>query len=427
MKAETGEVRGGPIRQNRRVLAAAMVGSTVEYYDFFIYGTAAALVFGPLFFPKADPTAQVMLSLLTFGVAFVARPFGAIAFGHFGDLIGRKSTLIVALLTMGLSTLSIAFLPTYEQAGWIAPALLCLLRFGQGLGLGGEWGGAALLAVENAPPGWICRFGAVPQLGAPIGMIAANGLFLLLGAVLPQDQFMAWGWRLPFLVSAVLVVLGLWIRLRISETPAFRAALEREPHPHVPVATLFTRQLRSVITGSAGAVATFAAFYLTTAFALALGTGQLGYPRSDFLALQLLANLFYAVGIVAGARRADATSPGEPIAAGSLGLVLVGFAFGPGLAFCGLALAGLTMCLSMLVLGYNNGTLGPWLATLFPVRLRYSGASLCFNVGGIIGGAITPLLAQQMAAAGHSGLTGLLLSLGGIITWIGVRQSRPVS
>lgn len=189
----------GPFRQYRRILVASLVGTTIEFYDFYIYATAAALVFGPLFFPAESPSAQLMLSFLSFSLAFIARPFGAVLFGHFGDRIGRKSTLVASLLLMGISTLLIAFLPTYSTAGWIAPLLLCILRFGQGLGLGGEWGGAALLAVENAPPGWRGRFGMVPQLGAPIGFLAANGLFLLIGLQLSDADFAAWGWRIPSL------------------------------------------------------------------------------------------------------------------------------------------------------------------------------------------------------------------------------------
>jgi len=224
-----------PLSAHRRVLAAAMVGTAVEFYDFYVYATAAALVFGPLFFPVESASAQLLLSLMSFGLAFIARPVGAIAFGHFGDRLGRKSTLVASLLLMGLSTLLIAFLPTYAQIGWVAPLLLCILRFGQGFGLGGEWGGATLLAVENAPKGWEGRFGAAPQLGAPVGFLAANGLFLLLGLWLSEEAFTSWGWRIPFLLSAVLVSIGLWVRLRIGETPAFREALEKAPPPKVPL------------------------------------------------------------------------------------------------------------------------------------------------------------------------------------------------
>src|SRR4029453_3267501 len=238
----------------------------VEFYDFYIYATAAALVFGPLFFPATSPSAQLLAAYASFGVAFVARPVGASLFGHFGDRIGRKSTLVASLLLMGISTLLIGFLPTYHTAGWIAPVALCILRFGQGFGLGGEWGGAALLAVENAPPGYRARYGIFPQLGAPIGFLAANSVFLILGATMTDEQFLGWGWRIPFLLSIVLVAVGLWARLRLSETPAFAAALAEAPPPRVPIGELFARHAVPTIAAMFGMIAVFAIFYLSTAF-----------------------------------------------------------------------------------------------------------------------------------------------------------------
>jgi MFS family permease len=226
-----------------RILAASLAGTAIEFYDFFIYGTAASLVFGKLFFAAAPPTTQLLAAYASFSVAFVARPIGALAFGHFGDRVGRKSTLIASLLLMGISTMAIGLLPTYAQVGWPAPVLLCLLRFGQGLGLGGEWGGAALLAMENAPASSRGRYGMFPQLGAPVGFLAANGFFLLLGLVLSPAQFSAWGWRIPFLASAVLVGLGLWVRMRLTETPVFAAALAEAPPPRVPAGTLLRENL----------------------------------------------------------------------------------------------------------------------------------------------------------------------------------------
>ncbi len=308
-----------PIRQHARVLTASLAGTAVEFYDFYIYATAAALVFGPLFFPEQSPAAQLALSFLTFGIAFFARPVGAVVFGHFGDRVGRKSTLVASLLMMGGSTLAIAFLPTYAQAGWIAPALLCLMRFGQGFGLGGEWGGAALLAVENAPKGWEARFGSAPQFGAPVGFLAANGLFLVLGLWLSDADFRAWGWRVPFLLSAVLVGLGLWVRLKIGETPQFREALEQERPPAVPLARLLADHAGTLLAGTAGAVACFAIFYLATAYALAQGTGVLGHSREAFLGVQLAANLFLALGIAVAAVMADRNGARRTLLLGATG------------------------------------------------------------------------------------------------------------
>ena len=298
-----------PYRKHRRILTASLVGTAVEFYDFYIYGTAAALVFGPLFFPSESPSAQLMLSFMSFGLAFFARPVGAIVFGHYGDRIGRKSTLVASLMLMGVSTLLIAFLPTYAMVGWVAPLLLCLLRFGQGFGLGGEWGGAALLAVENAPPGWRSRFGMFPQLGAPVGFVAANGLFLLLGLGLSDSDFADWGWRIPFLLSAVLVGLGLWVRLKIGETPAFADALAQEVPVAVPIGELFRHHLVVTLAGTFAVVACFAIFYLATSFALAHGTTALGYPKEQFLLIQLGAILFMAVGIIFAGYASDASSP----------------------------------------------------------------------------------------------------------------------
>ncbi|MCK9542010.1 MAG: MFS transporter [Novosphingobium sp.] len=413
-----------PLRANSRVLAAALVGTAVEFYDFYIYATAAALVFGPLFFPSESQAAQTLFALMSFGIAFVARPVGAIAFGHFGDRIGRKSTLVASLLLMGASTLLIAFLPTYAMVGWVAPLLLCILRFGQGFGLGGEWGGAALLATENAPPGWEARFGAAPQLGAPVGFLAANGLFLLLGMSLSDADFAAWGWRIPFLASALLVAIGLWVRLRIGETPAFRAALEQAPPPAVPLARLFASHLWAVLAGTAGVICCFAVFYLATAFALAQGTTALGYDRETFLAVQLAANLFLALGIVLAAVQADRKGAARVLKWGAVAAIVLGVIFGYGLNSGSLWTVFLTLSTSLLVMGFVYGPLGAWLPSLFPVQVRYTGISVAFNTGGIVGGAVTPVLAQMLASEGLGDLAGLLLSLAGLVTLLGVSAAR---
>ncbi len=415
-----------PIRANARVLTASLVGTAVEFYDFYIYATAAALVFGPLFFPASSPTAQTLFAFMSFGIAFIARPVGAVAFGHFGDRIGRKSTLVASLLLMGGSTLAIGFLPTYAVIGWVAPALLCLMRFGQGFGLGGEWGGAALLAVENAPKGWEARFGAAPQLGAPVGFLAANGLFLALGLGLSEADFLSWGWRIPFIASSVLVAIGLWIRLRIGETPAFREAMEQAPPPAVPLAQVLTRHPGAVLAGSAGVIACFAIFYLATAYALAQGTGPLGHARETFLSVQLAANFFLAFGIVAAAIHADRKSPRHALMLGAAGTVLLGLVFGLGLAGS-LWLVFLTLAAALFIMGYAYGPLGSWLPTLFPVTVRYSGISVAFNAGGIIGGAVTPIAAQMLAADGRGGQAGLLLSLAGALSLLGIWLARPAS
>ena len=409
----------------RRILLASLVGTTVEFYDFYIYATAASLVFGPMFFPKASASAQLMSSYATFAVAFFARPVGAAFFGHFGDRIGRKSTLVASLMTMGGSTLLIAFLPGYAQAGWLAPALLCLLRFGQGFGLGGEWGGAALLAVENAPPGWRARFGMVPQLGAPLGFIAANGLFLLLGLLLPPEDFRAWGWRLPFLASAILVGLGLWVRLKIGETPAFREAMAEAPPSHVPLAEVVKRQPGALLGGTFAVVACFAIFYISTAFALGYGATALGYGRQTFLAVQLGAIVFLAAGITAAGWWADHTSPRRVLLAGCVATLAAGALMAPMMGAGALWLVWAWLSLALFVMGFVYGPLGAFLPSLFPPRVRYSGASIAFNVGGILGGGLAPLAAQALAARGGLAPVGAYLAAAGALSLLGLLAIRP--
>jgi len=408
-----------PVRQHARILIASLVGTGVEFYDFYIYATASALVIGPLFFPAQSPAAQTLLAFMTFGLAFIARPVGAIAFGHFGDRVGRKSTLVASLLLMGASTVGIAFLPTYAMAGPVAPLLLCVLRFGQGFGLGGEWGGASLLAVENAPKGWEARFGAAPQLGAPLGFLAANGLFLILALTLPPAAFATWGWRIPFLASAVLVLLGLWVRLKIGETAAFRAALETAPPPRVPVGRLLSGYPGAVVAGMAGVLACFAIFYLSTTFALSI-SAKLGYARQSFLEVQLVANFALAAGIVFAGYWADRTNPARVLSIGAALTMLFGLVFGSGLASGSLLLVLATLAGGLFVMGLVYGPLGAWLPTLYPTSVRYTGISIAFNGGAILGGALAPFAASWLALQGGVAYVGLFLTIAGAITLAGV-------
>jgi metabolite-proton symporter len=401
-----------------RILAASLVGTAVEFYDFYIYATAAALVLGPLFFPSESPSAQLLAAYASFGIAFIARPLGASVFGHFGDRIGRKSTLVASLMLMGISTFAIAFLPTYESIGWVAPLLLCVLRFGQGFGLGGEWGGAALLAVENAPPGWRARFGIFPQLGAPVGFLAANGLFLILGLVLTPDQFRDWGWRLPFLLSAVLVGLGLWVRLKLTETPAFAAAIAREAPPRVPLATLFRHHLGATVAGTFAVVACFALFYITTVFVIGYATTTLGYPREAVLGVQLAAILFMAAGIVLAGWLSDKTSPRGVLIGGCFGTVIAGLLLAPLVGGGSLLLVFLFLAFALAMMGFVYGPLGAWLPGLFPANVRYTGASMAFNVGGILGGALSPFASQALANEGGLVPVGIYLGVAALISFL---------
>lgn len=410
-----------PAVAHRRVLFASLVGTAVEFYDFFIYAVAASLFFGPLFFPSSSPSAQLLAAYASFGLAFIARPVGAILFGHFGDRIGRKSTLVASLLLMGGSTTFIALLPTYQDIGWPAALMLCILRLGQGLGLGGEWGGAALLAVENAPRGWRGRFGMVPQLGAPIGFIAANGVFLLLGVLLGSEQMMAWGWRIPFLASALLVAIGLWVRLKLVETPAFAAALEEAPPEAVPIATVMRGHLPGVVSGTLGGIACFAIFYMATAFLLGYGTTALGYGRNEFLLAQMVATLFLALGIVLSGIYSDRYSPRAVLMVGCVGtFLLAGPLMAPLIESGSIGLTLLHLSIALLCMGLAYGPLGAWLPGLFPARVRYTGSSMAFNLGAILGGAIAPYAAQSMAQIGGLMPVGLYLSACGVLSFLGL-------
>lgn len=412
------------ISAHRRVLTASLVGTAVEFYDFYIYATAAALVFGPLFFPSDEPGLQLLLSYASFSVAFFARPLGAVAFGHFGDRIGRKSTLVASLLIMGLSTFLIAFLPSHDVIGWVAPVLLCLLRFGQGFGLGGEWGGAALLAVENAPDGKKGQFGMFPQLGAPVGFIASNGLFLILGLFLSDADFKNWGWRIPFLGSAVLVGIGLWVRLRLTETPDFAAALKAAPPAKVPLIELLRDHWRAVLGGTFAAIACFAIFYLATAFALGFGTTTLGMAREAFLGIQLFAILFLALGIIVSGYATDRFGADRVLMAGCAMTLGIAAIIVPTLGSGEVLKVAFFLSSALFAMGLVYGPLGAWLPGLFPARVRYSGASVAFNMAGILGGGLAPLIAQRLSDQAGLGAVGIYLAACAGLSLLGLMGLR---
>lgn len=405
---------------HRRILFASLVGTSVEFYDFYIYATAAALVFPSLFFAGIEEGWQLLFSYASFSVAFFARPLGGVVFGHFGDRMGRKTTLVGSLMLMGISTLLIAFLPTYAMAGVVAPVLLTLLRFGQGLGLGGEWGGATLLAVENAPKGWAYRYGSFPPLGAPVGFIFANGFFLILGALLSDDQFREWGWRLPFLASALLVGLGLWVRVRLTETPAFVEASEAETPPRVPLGELLRDHWLPTLAGTVGTIACFALFYISTVFIIGYGTKALGYDREAFLGAELIAILFMAAGIGLAGYRADRSTAARVLAFGCVVTIVVGLAMPALLVPDALPRVFFWLAFALFIMGFVYGPLGGWLPSLFPARVRYTGVSVTFNIGGIIGGGLTPLIAEGLVQQGGLALVGYYLAGAGLLSLIGL-------
>ena len=410
------------INTPRQVLFASLIGTTVEFFDFYIYATAAVLVFPRLFFPASDPASSTLASLATFGIAFLARPIGSALFGHFGDRIGRKKTLVLALSTMGLSTVAIGALPAYHSIGLAAPVLLALCRFSQGIGLGGEWGGAVLLAVENAPPNKRALYGMFPQLGAPIGFLLSGGTFLLLSRWLTDRQFFAFGWRLPFLASAVLVLLGLYVRLTITETPVFQASLQRAEQVGVPMLAVLRRHTRALIAGIFVCLSTFVLFYLMTVFALSWGTTALHYSRGSFLLIQLFGILFFALTIPISALLAERGR--RPVMFGVTALIaLFGFAFAP-LFAAGTTGAVVMMALGLALMGLTYGPLGTIVSELFPTPVRYTGSSLAFSMAGILGASLAPYIATWLARTYGLQYVGYYLTASAILTFFGLLLIR---
>lgn len=358
----------------------------------------------------------MLQSFATFALAFFARPIGSALFGHFGDRIGRKATLVAALLTMGLSTVLIGLLPTYESIGVMAPILLAMCRLGQGLGLGGEWGGAVLLATENAPPGKRAWYGMFPQLGAPIGFICSTGIFVLLTELLTDRQFMAWGWRIPFLASTALVFVGLYVRLRLEETPAFLRALQNDERVAVPMLTVAAKHTGTLLLGTFAATATFVTFYLMTVFTLSWGVSALGFAREEFLILQIAGVIFFGIMIPVSAVVADRKGRLPVLIAASLGIALFGLTFEPlfGSGSMWGALAFLSLGLGLMGLTY--GPLGTALSELFPTAIRYTGASVTFNLAGIVGASLAPYIATWLAQKHGIAFVGYYLSAAALVS-----------
>jgi metabolite-proton symporter len=414
-----------PVRQvntARQILAASLMGTAIEFFDFYIYATAAVLVFPRQFFPSADPATATLASLATFAIAFLARPIGSALFGHFGDRVGRKTTLVAALLTMGISTVAIGALPTYDAIGFAAPLLLALCRFGQGLGLGGEWGGAVLLATENAPPGKRAWYGMFPQLGAPIGFFCSGGVFLLLSRWLTDEQFFAWGWRVPFLSSAVLVLIGLYVRLAITETPVFAQAVARHERVRVPMLSVFANHAGALVLGTIIGISVYVIFYLTTVFALSWGTTALGYSRNEFLIIQLIGVVFFGLTVPLSALLAEGGRR-RMLMGVNVTIALFGLVLAP-LFQAGLAGAVVTMIAGFALVGFAYGPIGTVLAELFPTAVRYTGSSLTYNFAGIFGASLAPYAATWLATNFGLQSVGYYLSASAVLSLIGLYVSR---
>lgn len=396
--------------QMRRVAAASAIGTTIEFYDFAIFGTAAALVFSKVFFPSLGSSGGLALSLATVGVAFVARPFGAILFGHFGDRFGRKATLVATLLTMGGATVAVGITPSSDTIGPVAAILLVIFRVLQGLAVGGEWAGASLLTAEHAPANRRGFYGAFPQLGPSVGFMLACASFLALSTTLTDEQFLAWGWRIPFVASAILVLVGLYIRLTISEPEVFRRAMENKGAVRYPLVEVFRKQWRAVLLATGATTYLFGLFYVGVTYLTSYATGPLALDRSTVLGLNILGAAAMVVTTFVGASLSDRVGRRPVCLAGSvLGGVAALALFpiidrGTPLSF----LAGLSILIAAVGVGY--GVLAAYLPEMFSTRYRYTGAGVSYAFGSVLGGAFTPVVAVPLADRYGSSAIGMYLA-----------------
>ncbi|MCE0813328.1 MFS transporter [Buttiauxella sp. S04-F03] len=423
------ETDATPVNSRGKVVVASLVGTAIEFFDFYIYATAAVIVFPHIFFPQGDPTAATLQSLATFAIAFVARPIGSALFGHFGDRVGRKVTLVASLLTMGVSTVVIGLLPSYETIGVLAPMLLALARFGQGLGLGGEWGGAALLATENAPPRKRALYGSFPQLGAPIGFFFANGTFLLLSWLLTDEQFMSWGWRVPFILSAVLVIIGLYVRVSLHETPVFAKIAKAGKQVKIPLGTLLTKHLKATVIGTFIMLATYTLFYIMTVYSMTFSTAAvpkgLGFSRNDVLWMLMMAVIGFGVMVPIAGYLADKFGRRKcMIVITSLMIVFALAVFQPLLGSGNPTLVMVFLLIGLSLMGLTFGPMGALLPELFPTEVRYTGASFSYNVASILGASVAPYIATWLQANYGLFYVGLYLAAMSAITLIALLVSK---
>ncbi|GGF00250.1 MFS transporter [Mycetocola zhadangensis] len=436
MSAPATTVPQAPANSKSRVILASLIGTTIEFYDFYVYATAAVLVFPHLFFPPGDETTALLSSFAIFGAAMVARPLGAVFFGHLGDKVGRKTTLVAALLTMGIATFLIGLLPTYLMIGWFAPLLLVILRLAQGFALGGEWSGAALVATENAPEGKRAWYGTFPQLGAPIGFIIANGLFLIIAFALPSDDpsrpsdaFLDWGWRIPFLFSAVMVIVGLWVRLKLVESDAFTNTVKSGKVVKLPLKLVFKSNWRELILGTFFMLATYVLFYLMTTFSLSYGRapidpaeGQqpgLGYNYNTFVLMLIAGVVFFGIFTLLSGPWADKFGRRKTLIIVTSGIIVFGLLWVPLLG------AGTVGVMAFLIIGFSLmgmtfGPMGALLPELFPTNVRYTGSGISYNVSSILGAAVAPFIAVWLwaEADGSPFLVGVYLAVMGVITLV---------
>lgn len=414
----------------KTVIVASMIGTAVEFFDFYAYGTASAAYFPKVFFPQMTPVLATVLSLLTFGVAFVARPVGSFLFGHFGDRLGRKKTLVLSMLVMGVATVAIGFLPGYATVGVWGALLLCVCRFVQGIGLGGEWSGAVLVATENAPADKRALYGAFPEVGAPIGFFLCNGLFFLLANSLTEQQMLAFGWRVPFLVSAVLVVIGLYVRRHLEETPLFKLAQENDNTTKTPLKEVFQSNWKEIVKGTFIMGGTYAMFYTLTTWSLAYATTALGFSHSEMLLLLMGAIVEFAVLIMTTSLLADKIGRKKVLLTATVALVGFSIVF-PYFLEGQHNLGGMLLFLGVgfVIMGTLYGPVGAVLPELFPTKVRYSGAGITYNLAAVIGAAVAPSVTTWLIARHGlhaAGLYMLVLAVASVVAWLTTKETKDI-
>jgi len=414
----------------KTVILASMMGTAIEFFDFYAYGTASAAYFPKVFFPQMTPLLATLLSLLTFGVAFVARPVGSFVFGHFGDRLGRKKTLVVSLLVMGVATVAIGFIPGYQSIGVGGALLLCLCRFVQGIGLGGEWSGAVLVATENAPADKRALYGAFPEVGAPIGFFICNGLFYVLEKMLTPAQMMSFGWRVPFWASSVLVVIGLYVRHRLQETPLFKLAQERDNTTRSPLKVVFKENWREILKGTFLMGATYAMFFTLTTWSLSFATTALGFSHSEFLLLLMAAIVEFAVLIMTTSVLADKVGRKKVLMTASVALVVFSLVF-PYFLEGQHNMVGMLLFLGLgfVVMGTLYGPVGAVLPELFPTKVRYSGAGITYNLAAVVGAAVAPTITTWLIAAfglHYAGMYMFVLAVVSVVAWVLTPETKNV-
>ena len=383
-------------RMTRRVVIASFIGTTIEWYDFFLYGTAAALVFNKLFFPSMEPLAGTMASFGTYAVGFFARPLGGIVFGHYGDKLGRKSMLVTTLMLMGVATVLIGLLPTHETIGIWAPALLVLLRFVQGFGVGGEWGGAVLMAVEHGHEGRRGYHASWVQAGVPVGLLLANAVFMICTAAMPEADFLSWGWRVPFLLGVVLLAVGMFIRLKIMESPVFENAMKIEDAPAMPVIEAVRRHPRNVVLAMGARFAENAFFYIFTVLVLSYGSQQLGMPKRDLLNAVMAGSAAQLAFIPVFGALSDRCGRRPVYLGGALSLAIFAIPFFQMLGTRSPAMAALAVVLGLIGHSAMYGPQAAFFSELFGTRVRYSGASLGYQLASPLAGGLAPLIATWL-------------------------------